>query len=33
MSALMMATNRGHLELVNNLLDGGADIDQQHPVR
>ena len=34
MTALMLATNKGHLDYVQALLDGGADINDyaQHPV-
>ena len=32
MTPLMMATNKGHLESVQALIDGGADINAQHPV-
>ena len=32
MTALMMATNKGHLDSVQALINGGADIDAQHPV-
>ena len=32
MTALMLATNKGHLDLVQALLNGGADINAQHPV-
>ena len=32
MTALMLATNKGHLDTVQALIDGGADIDAQHPV-
>ncbi len=33
MTALMLASNKGHLELVQDLIEGGADLDKQHPVR
>ena len=32
MTALMLATTKGHLDSVQALIDGGADIDAQHPV-
>ena len=32
MTALMVAANRGHLESVQALIEGGADINKQHPV-
>ena len=34
MTPLSLAVNKGHLELVKNLIiDGRADINLQHPVR
>ncbi len=33
MSALMLATNKGHLGVVQDLIQGGADTNKQHPVR
>ena len=32
MTPLMMATNEGHLDYVQALIDGGADLNIQHPV-
>ena len=32
MTALMLATNKGHLDLVQALLNGGADINKKQPV-
>ncbi|XP_064383528.1 ankyrin repeat and KH domain-containing protein 1-like isoform X2 [Halichondria panicea] len=31
MSALMLATNKGHLGVVQDLIQGGADTNKQHP--
>ena len=33
MTALMLATNKGHLGVVQDLIQGGADTNKQHPVR
>ncbi len=29
----MLATNKGHLGVVQDLIQGGADTNKQHPVR
>ena len=33
MTALMLATNKGHLGVVQDLIQGRADTNKQHPVR
>ncbi len=33
MTALMLASDKGHLGVVQDLIQGGADTNKQHPVR